>query len=140
MLARARKTPSAVELYGVSASIAKASDVTVSSTACGSAPCVGPVSPGAGAIWDLEVWPDENETFLLNADGSNNEVRILSRESGGTVGSFGRNGRMAGDFHWIHYFALDSKGNVFTTEVDNGKRAQKFLFKGDTVLRKRSAN
>jgi len=61
-------------------------------------------------------------------------------DNGSTVGSFGRSGRMAGDFHWIHYFALDSKGNVFTTEVDNAKRAQKFLFKGDTVLRKRSAN
>ena len=95
---------------------------------------------GAGAIWDLEVWPDQNETFLLNADGSNNEVRILSRGDGGTVASFGRNGRMAGDFHWIHYLALDSKGNVFTTEVDSGKRAQKFLFKGDTILRKRTAN
>jgi DNA-binding beta-propeller fold protein YncE len=95
---------------------------------------------GAGAIWDLEVWPDQNETFLLNADGANNEVRILSRDGGSTVASFGRNGRMAGDFHWIHYLAVDSRGNVFTTEVDTGKRAQKFLFRGDTVLRKRGPN
>jgi hypothetical protein len=28
---------------------------------------------------------------------------------------------------------------VFTTEVDTGKRAQKFLFRGDMVLRKRAA-
>ena len=55
-----------------------------------------------GAIWDIEVWPDESESFLLNADGTNNEVRILTRDNGGTVASFGRNGRMAGDFHWIH--------------------------------------
>jgi DNA-binding beta-propeller fold protein YncE len=95
---------------------------------------------GPGAIWDIEVWPDEGESFLLNADGTNNEVRILTRGDGATVGSFGRNGRMAGDFHWIHNLALDSKGNVFTTEVDSGKRTQKFLFKGDTVLRKRAAN
>jgi hypothetical protein len=47
---------------------------------------------------------------------------------------------LAGDFHWIHNLALDSKGNIFTTEVDSGKRTQKFLFKGETVLRKRAAN
>jgi hypothetical protein len=46
---------------------------------------------------------------------------------------------MAGDFHWVHNLAIDSKGNVFTTEVDTGKRAQKFLFRGDMVLRKRAA-
>ena len=58
-----------------------------------------------------------------------------------TAGSFGRNGRMAGDFHWIHALALDSKGNIFTAEVDTGKRVQKFLFKGDAAaLRKRGAN
>ena len=52
---------------------------------------------------------------------------------------FGRNGRKAGEFHWVHNLAVDSKGNIFTTEVDTGKRAQKFLFRGDMVLRKRTA-
>ena len=41
-----------------------------------------------------------------------------------------RNGRSAGQFHWIHNLAVDSKGNVYTTEVDTGKRAQKFVNKG----------
>jgi sugar lactone lactonase YvrE len=91
-----------------------------------------------GSVWDLEIWPDANETFLINADGANNEVRTLSRDTGETVDRFGRNGRMAGDFHWVHNLALDSKGNIFTTEVDTGKRAQKFLFKGDMVLRRRT--
>jgi hypothetical protein len=60
------------------------------------------------------------------------------RETGETVDRFGRNGRMAGEFHWVHNLALDSKGNIFTTEVDTGKRAQKFLFKGDMVLKRRT--
>ncbi len=42
-------------------------------------------------------------------------------------------------FPLVHNLAIDSKGNVFTTEVDTGKRAQKFLFRGDMVLRKRAA-
>jgi hypothetical protein len=54
-------------------------------------------------------------------------VRTLVRETGEIVGRFGRNGRMAGDFHWVHNLAIDSKGNIFTTEVDTGKRAQKFV-------------
>ena len=92
-----------------------------------------------GSVWELAIWPDETESFLLNADGANNEVRTLSRDTGEIMGAFGRNGRMAGDFHWVHNLAVDSKGNVFTTEVDTGKRAQKFFFRGDAVLRKRSA-
>jgi DNA-binding beta-propeller fold protein YncE len=82
-----------------------------------------------GSVWDLEIWNDPKQTFLLNADGANNEVRILKRDNGEIVGRFGRNGRMAGDFHWVHNLALDSKGNIYTTEVDNGKRAQRFVVK-----------
>jgi hypothetical protein len=91
-----------------------------------------------GSVWDLDLFPDEKETWLLNADGANNEVRTLDRDTGEILGAFGRNGRQAGEFHWIHNLAIDSRGNVFTTEVDTGKRAQKFLFRGDMVLRKRA--
>ena len=90
-----------------------------------------------GSVWELALWPDAGGSLLLNADGANNEVRTLSRDTGAVLGAFGRNGRMAGEFHWVHNLAVDSKGNVFTTEVDTGKRAQKFLFSGDTVVRKR---
>ncbi|MBR1220520.1 hypothetical protein JQ557_21140 [Bradyrhizobium sp. U87765 SZCCT0131] len=81
-----------------------------------------------GSVWDLEIWNDADQSFLINADGANNEVRTLKRDSGEIVGRFGRNGRMAGDFHWVHNLAIDSHGNIFTTEVDTGKRAQKFVF------------
>jgi DNA-binding beta-propeller fold protein YncE len=91
-----------------------------------------------GSVWDLDLFPDENETFLANADGSNNEVRILDRASGAVLGSFGRNGRNAGEFHWVHNLAIDSHGNIFTTEVDTGKRAQRFLLQGNMVLRRRA--
>ncbi len=42
------------------------------------------------------------------------------------VGGFGRSGRQAGHFHWVHSIAVNSKGNIYTGEVDNGKRVQKF--------------
>ncbi|MDP4025348.1 hypothetical protein Q8W71_22205 [Methylobacterium sp. NEAU 140] len=98
---------------------------------------IEPKTRANGSVWELALWPDAGGDFLLNADGANNEVRTLSRETGATLGAFGRNGRMAGQFHWVHNLAVDSKGNVFTTEVDTGKRAQKFLLTGDSVVRKR---
>ncbi len=90
-----------------------------------------------GSVWELALWPDAGGDFLRNADGANNEVRTLSRETGAVLGAFGRNGRMPGQFHWVHNLAVDSHGNVFTTEVDTGKRAQRFLFSADSVVRKR---
>jgi DNA-binding beta-propeller fold protein YncE len=81
---------------------------------------------GAGSTWDVALWPDPAQTYFLNADGTNNQIRILRRADGAIVGSFGRSGRQAGQFHWVHSIAIDSKGNVYAGEVDNGKRVQKF--------------
>jgi len=77
-------------------------------------------------VWDLNFWPDANQTWLFNIDGENNLLRIPQRSDGKVVGSFGRSGRNAGNFHWVHSIAVDSKGNIYTGEVDNGKRVQKF--------------
>src|SRR5215212_1468357 len=51
-----------------------------------------------GSTWDMELFPDQGETYIMNADGANNEVRTLVRDTGEVVGAFGRNGRQAGDF------------------------------------------
>lgn len=79
-----------------------------------------------GSVWDMRLSIDPAQSFIFNADGANNEVRTLVRDNGEIVGAFGRNGRQAGEFHWVHNLAIDSKGNLYTTEVDTGKRAQKF--------------
>ncbi len=55
---------------------------------------------GAGAVWDIAIWLDPKQTWLLSADGENNEIRVLKRDDGTVVGSFGRCGRNAGQFHW----------------------------------------
>jgi DNA-binding beta-propeller fold protein YncE len=87
---------------------------------------VEPQTRVGGSMWDLALWDDPGQTWMLNADGENNEVRVLSRATGAVVGTFGRPGRMAGQFHWVHNIAIDSKGAVYTTEVDTGKRVQRF--------------
>jgi len=42
------------------------------------------------------------------------------------VGRFGRIGRYAGQFVFLHNVAVDSRGNVYTSEVGGGRRVQKF--------------
>jgi len=44
--------------------------------------------------------------------------------------SFGDGGRQPGQFYGLHNIATDSKGNLYTTETWEGKRLQKFVFKG----------
>ena len=80
----------------------------------------------SGSTWDLVMWPDRNNTYMMVADGTNNLVRVVRRSDGTVLSTFGTGGRMAGQFHWVHVMALDSKGNLYTGEVDSGKRVQKF--------------
>ena len=87
---------------------------------------VAPDTLGSGSVWDMDFLPDPTQSVLLAADGSNNLVWLMRRDSGAVLGRFGRNGRNAGEFHWVHNMAVDSRGNVFTTEVDTGKRVQRF--------------
>jgi DNA-binding beta-propeller fold protein YncE len=89
-------------------------------------------SRGNGAVFDLALWPDAKQTWLLNADGTNNEIRVLDRADGKVVGSFGHAGRNAGQFSLLHAMAIDARGNVYTGEVE-GKRIQKFKLTSDAL-------
>lgn len=88
---------------------------------------VAPWTLANGAVWDLAVSPYEEGRWLFVADGQNMKVWILERETLATVGSFGRGGRQAGQFDWVHNLAVDSQGNLYTSEVNNGRRIQKFV-------------
>ena len=82
---------------------------------------------GNGGVWDIDLSPDKRQRLLYNADGENNVIAVFDRHFDMLIGRFGRNGRSAGQFHWVHNLAVDSKGNIYTAEVDTGKRAQKFV-------------
>jgi hypothetical protein len=86
---------------------------------------------GNGAMWDIDFSSDRRQKYLYNADGENNRLVVFNRDSGDVVAKIGRNGRSAGQFHWVHNLAVDSKGNIYTAEVDTGKRAQKFTPRRD---------
>ena len=88
---------------------------------------IAPRTAGNGAVWDLVLSRDPQQQWLLMADGRNNQVVTLSRQTGEVVGTLGRPGRYAGEFHWVHDLAIDARGNLYLGEVDTGKRAQKFV-------------
>jgi hypothetical protein len=83
---------------------------------------------GYGSTWDIDFSHDPKQTFIYVPDGTNQCVWILRRENLKLVGHFGRIGRYAGQFIWVHNLAVDSKGNIYTTEVYTGKRVQKFIY------------
>jgi sugar lactone lactonase YvrE len=91
---------------------------------------LAPDTRGAGSVWDLDFSSDGGQTYLYTADGENNHIWLLLRDNGKVLTHFARSGRYAGQLHWVHNMAVDSKGNIYTAEVDNAKRVQKFAFQG----------
>ena len=79
-----------------------------------------------GSVWDLVFSEDREQKYIIVANGANGYLIVVERESGKTVGTFSRPGRMAGELRWVHNLAIDSKGNLYTAEVGFGRRAQKF--------------
>jgi len=80
-----------------------------------------------GSVWDLTFSADKEQKYLFVADGSNDVVWILLRSDGKVLGYFGHRGQYAGQFTWVHGIASDSAGNLYTGEVSEGKRVQKFI-------------
>ena len=80
-------------------------------------------------------WPkapsrDDEQKYLYLADGKNMKIYIIERATMEILTSFGDGGRQPGQFFAVHSIATDSKGNIYTTETYEGKRLQKFVYKG----------
>ena len=91
---------------------------------------IAPKTRGDGSVWDIAFSRDAAQKYIYIADGKNARVYVLDRQSLETLTSFGAGGRQPGQFFAVHSIATDSKGNIFTTETYEGKRLQKFAFKG----------
>ena len=85
---------------------------------------------GSGSAWDIAFSKDAAQRYIYLADGTNEKVRIIERNTLQELTSFGDGGRQPGQFYGVHSIATDSKGNIYTTETYEGKRVQRFLFKG----------
>ncbi len=83
-----------------------------------------------GSVWDIAFSKDPQQKYLYLADGRNQKVYIILRETLEVLTSFGDGGRQPGQFYGVHSIATDSKGNIYTTETYEGRRLQKFVYKG----------
>ncbi|MES1254260.1 MAG: hypothetical protein ABUS56_01550 [Acidobacteriota bacterium] len=83
-----------------------------------------------GSAWDVAFSKDPQQKYIFMADGVNEKIRVIDRQTLQELTAFGDGGRQPGQFYGVHSIAVDSKGNLYTTETYEGKRLQKFVYKG----------
>jgi DNA-binding beta-propeller fold protein YncE len=92
---------------------------------------------GSGSAWDIAFSKDPQQKYIYLADGENDKVHIIERQSLELLTSFGDGGRQPGLFYGVHSIAVDSKGNIYTTETYRGQRVQRFMYKGLAAVAKK---
>lgn len=80
-----------------------------------------------GSTGGVAFSPDPGQRLLYISDITNNHVWFLNREDGKVLGTLGQMGQDGGEFFGLHMIATDSKGNIYTGEVFNGERVQRFV-------------
>jgi DNA-binding beta-propeller fold protein YncE len=98
---------------------------------------IAPKTLDGGSASDIAFSLDPAQTYMYVADLQNSKVRILNRESLQELTNFGAGGRQPGQFYGVHSIATDSRGNIYTTETYEGKRVQKFVYRGVRPVTKR---
>ena len=91
---------------------------------------VDPETYRSGSVWDMAFSRDPEQAYLYVANGVDEKINVLSRETLEVLTSFGDGGRGPGQFFGVHNLATDSHGNLYTAETYTGARVQRFLFKG----------
>jgi len=85
------------------------------------------VTTTGGSAGGVAFSADREQKFLYVCDINNNKVWFIDRQTGQTVGSLGSMGENGGQFFGLHMVATDSRGNIYTGEVFNGERVQRFV-------------
>jgi DNA-binding beta-propeller fold protein YncE len=91
---------------------------------------IAPRTLGDGSVWDVAFSKDPQQKYMYLCDGKNEKIYVIERQSLEILTSFGDGGRQPGQFYAVHSIAVDSKGNIYTTETYQGRRLQKFVYKG----------
>lgn len=98
---------------------------------------IAPETLGDGSVWEIAFSGDPQQKYMYVTDGKNERIYILDRQSLAVLTAFGDGGRQPGAFFGVHSIATDSKGNIYTSETYEGKRAQKFNYKGIAPVTKK---
>jgi len=71
--------------------------------------------------------PDKKQQFLYVVDSGPMRVVVFDRAAMTQIAVIGGRGKEPGQFDIVHHMAADSKGNLYTGEIVNNRRAQKFV-------------
>ena len=88
---------------------------------------LAPMTGVGGSTGGVMFSPDKQQRLLYISDLTNNHIWFLNREDGKVVGQMGSMGENGGQFFGLHMIAVDSKGDIYTGEVFEGERVQRFL-------------
>ena len=99
------------------------------------APDGTPGRQAVGSALDVALSADREQRYILNVDTGNEVLWFLDRRVGRgeippILGGFGSQGHNAGNFTLLHMIAVDSRGNLYTSETVDGRRLQKFVPRG----------
>ncbi len=88
---------------------------------------IAPSTGEGGSTGGVAFSPDRQQRDLFISDLTNNHIWFLNREDGKILGQMGSMGENGGQWFGLHMIAVDSKGNIYTGEVLNGERVQRFV-------------
>lgn len=88
---------------------------------------LAPYTAQGGSTGGVAFSPDKAQRFLFISDLTNNHIWFLDRQEGTVVSKMGTMSQNGGQFMGLHMIAVDSKGNIYTGEVSNGERVQRFV-------------
>ena len=103
------------------------------------APDGKPGRQAIGSALDVGFSPDPDQSFMYVVDAGSDVLWILDRRSGEILGGFGGPGHNAGEFTLLHMIAVDSHGNLYTSETIDGRRLQKFTPRGTVAAKSLTA-
>ena len=84
----------------------------------------------SGSVWDMTFSRDPSQSYIYIANGVDEKISIVRRDTLEVLTSFGDGGRQPGQFFGVHNLDTDSRGNLYATETYTGARVQRFLYKG----------
>ncbi len=88
---------------------------------------LAPSTGEGGSTGGIAFSPDKQQRYLYISDITNGHIWFLNREDGAVAGTLGSMGQNGGQFFGLHMIAVDSRGNIYTGEVWNGERVQRFV-------------
>ena len=88
---------------------------------------LAPSTGAGGSTGGIAFSPDAEQRFLYISDLTNNRIWFLNRDDGELLGQMGRMSDAGGLFYGLHMIAVDSQGNIYTGEVQQGERVQRFV-------------